>query len=119
MPRVVHFEINADKPERAAAFYKKTFGWKIKKWNGPMPYWMVTTGKKGEIGIDGGIMNRMKKATTVNTIAVPSLNTYLQKVKKAGGKQVMKEETIPGVGQFAYCTDTEGNVFGLLQPKAR
>ena len=65
MPRVVHFEINADKPERAAAFYKKAFGWKVKKWDGPMPYWMVTTGEKGELGINGGIMNRQKKETTV------------------------------------------------------
>ena len=119
MPRVVHFEINADKPERAVIFYKKAFGWKVAKWKGPMDYWMCMTGRKGQPGIDGAILRRMKKATTVNTIAVPSLKTYLQKVKKAGGKQVMKEETIPGVGQFAYCTDTEGNVFGLLQPKAR
>jgi uncharacterized protein len=25
---------------------------------------------------------------------------------------------IPGVGYLAYCTDTEGNVFGVLQPDA-
>ena len=28
MPRVVHFEISADNPERAIDFYTKTFGWK-------------------------------------------------------------------------------------------
>jgi len=43
MPRVVHFEIPATDPERAAAFYKKTFGWKFEKWPGPMDYWMVNT----------------------------------------------------------------------------
>ncbi len=32
MPRVVHFEIHADDPERAVRFYKKVFGWKIEKW---------------------------------------------------------------------------------------
>jgi len=42
--RIVHFEIPADDPQRAAAFYKKAFGWKIEKWPGPMEYWMVTTG---------------------------------------------------------------------------
>ncbi len=44
MPRVIHFEIPASDPERAAAFYKKTFGWKIEKWPGPTEYWLVTTG---------------------------------------------------------------------------
>ncbi len=38
MSRVVHFEIPADNPERAAAFYKQAFGWKIEKWPGPMEW---------------------------------------------------------------------------------
>ena len=59
MPRVVHFEISADKPERATEFYKKVFGWNIQKWDGPQPYWLVATGSKSEPGIDGGIMNRI------------------------------------------------------------
>jgi predicted enzyme related to lactoylglutathione lyase len=25
---------------------------------------------------------------------------------------------LPGVGWLAYCSDTEGNVFGMLQPPA-
>ncbi len=41
MPRVVHFEINADDPERAAKFYQNVFGWKIKKWEGPIDYWLA------------------------------------------------------------------------------
>jgi len=44
MPRVIHFEIPASDPERASAFYKKTFDWKIEKWPGPTEYWLVTTG---------------------------------------------------------------------------
>jgi predicted enzyme related to lactoylglutathione lyase len=57
---VVHFEIPADDITRAKAFYEKTFGWKIKPF--PMPpgheYYGVTTRKKGEPGIDGGMMKR-------------------------------------------------------------
>jgi len=45
MPRVVHFEIHADDPQRAANFYQGVFGWDIKKWEGPEDYWLVTTGK--------------------------------------------------------------------------
>ena len=34
MPRVTHFYIDADDPERAAKFYSDLFGWKIDKWEG-------------------------------------------------------------------------------------
>ena len=43
MPRVIHFEILADDPERAVKFYRKVFGWKIKKWKDPADHWHVTT----------------------------------------------------------------------------
>jgi predicted enzyme related to lactoylglutathione lyase len=58
MPRVVHFEIHAEKPEKAVEFYSKVFGWKIQKWDGPVDYWLVSTGSADERGIDGGIMRR-------------------------------------------------------------
>ncbi len=35
MPKVIHFELPADDPERAVAFYEKVFGWTINKW-GPL-----------------------------------------------------------------------------------
>jgi len=53
MTRVVHFEIHADDPERAAAFYRSVFGWEIRKWDGPFDYWLVMTGPREEMGIDG------------------------------------------------------------------
>ncbi len=31
MPKVIHFEIHADGPERAVSFYTKVFGWKAQK----------------------------------------------------------------------------------------
>lgn len=116
MPRVIHFEVNADDPERAAKFYEKAFGWKTKKWEGPVDYWLVKTGEDKELGIDGAIMRRMdKKVTTCNTVGVPSVDLFLKKIVKAGGKVVQKKTTIPSVGYMAYCADTEGNVFGIMQ----
>lgn len=32
--RVVHFEIQADDPERAVGFYTDIFGWEMIKWGG-------------------------------------------------------------------------------------
>ena len=58
MARVIHFEIHAYDPERAAGFYRELFGWRVEKWNGPMEYWMVFTGPVGTPGINGGLIKR-------------------------------------------------------------
>ncbi len=116
MPRVIHFEINADQPERAVKFYSDVFGWKIQNWGGPVDYWLASTGEQGQPGIDGAITKRMDPtATTVNTISVPSLEDFMAKVAEKGGKVITPKMAIPGVGYFAYCKDTEGNTFGIMQ----
>ena len=119
MPRVVHFEIPADKPERAVEFYRKVFDWKIEKYDMPEPYYLATTGEKGEMGIDGAIMDRSGSKTVVNTIGVADLEASVKKVLAAGGKRLTPAQKIPGVGMFSYCADTEGNWFGILQPEPR
>ena len=116
MSRVIHFEIPAAEPERAAAFYGQVFGWKFDKWAGPMEYWMVITGKEGEPGINGGMMKKPGGITsTTNTIGVDSVDGAIDAVLKAGGKNIMPKAPIPTVGYFAYCEDTEGNLFGVMQ----
>lgn len=115
MPRVIHFELPADDPERASAFYRAVFGWSVSKWDGPLDYWLVTTGEEGAPGIDGAIQRREEGATTTNTIDVPSVDEYVAKIVAAGGQVVLPKQEIPGVGFLAYCTDTEGNVFGIIQ----
>ena len=44
MARVVHFELMAKNPERAVTFYQNVFGWQIHKWDGPVDYWLITSG---------------------------------------------------------------------------
>jgi len=121
MPRVIHFEIHADDPERAVSFYENVFGWKISKWQGPVDYWLATTGEPDKPGIDGAIMRRTDHGTTYNTIDVPSVDEFAQRIEKAGGKILMPKTAVPGVGYMAYCTDTEGNVFGIMEenPEAK
>ncbi|MFQ6673662.1 MAG: VOC family protein [Fidelibacterota bacterium] len=116
MPRVIHFEINTDEPERAIQFYSTVFGWKIDKWEGTQDYWLITTGGEEEPGINGGLMRRMApNASTVNTVGVSSVDEFMDKVKQNGGQVVTDKTTIPGVGYFAYCQDTEGNTFGIME----
>jgi predicted enzyme related to lactoylglutathione lyase len=115
MPRVIHFEIPADDPERATRFYGDVFGWQFNQWGG-QDYWLVTTGDRATPGIDGGVKRRMHPGEgTVNTVDVPSVDDYVAKVQKRGGKVVVPKMAIPGVGWLAYCQDPDGNVFGLMQ----
>ena len=118
MPRVVHFEIPTDNPERAIEFYQKVFDWQIQKWPGPTDYWLVTTGPADQPGINGGIMHRPAgpRAATVNTVEVASLDDTVATIERSGGKVVVPRMPIPGVGYLAYCADPEGNVFGVMQP---
>ena len=115
MSRVVHFEINAETPERAAKFYTDVFGWKIEKWAGPVDYWLVSTGDESESGINGAIKDRTGTLNTVNTIGTASIDNALQAVTQAGGKVLTEKMAIPGIGYHAYCQDNEGNVFGIMQ----
>ncbi len=118
MPRVVHFEIPAADPERAAKFYEDAFGWKIKKWKGQMDYWLVVTGDRSEPGIDGGIMKRGDVKSVTNTIDVPSVDDFIDRIEAAGGAVIAPKMPVPGVGWFAYCADTEGNLFGIMENDA-
>jgi len=116
MSRVVHFEFTADDPERATRFYHEVFGWQSHKWDGPQDYWLIKTGEEGEPGIDGAIMRRDSAGTTtVNTVDVSSVDEIVTKVEQAGGKVVAPKMPLPGMGYFAYCSDTEGNMFGIMQ----
>jgi uncharacterized protein len=116
MSRVIHFEIPAADPEKLSVFYQKVFGWKFDKWAGPMEYWIIVTGNDGEAGINGGMMRKPGGiASTTNTIGVDSVDNSIAAVTKAGGKLVMPKTPIPGVGYFAYCEDTEGNMLGVMQ----
>ena len=119
MGRVIHFELNADDPERAAKFYRDAFGWKIDKWRGPEDYWLVATGPGDEPGIDGAITHRMGPGiTTVNTVDVDDLDAALERAKAAGATVALSKMIVPGVGFLAYIRDTEGNTVGLMQADA-
>lgn len=117
MPRVVHFDLLADDPDRAIEFYSKVFGWRFEKWDSPyMDYWLIMTGDDIEPGIDGGLSLREGKPFSDNlTIGVDDVSEYLRLVEQHGGAVVEEKHPIPGVGWFANCRDTEGNGFGIME----
>jgi len=128
MGRAVHFEIHAENPERAVKFYQSVFNWQFNRW-GEQEYWVIITGKPEERGIDGGLLKR-KGDNPVNgqavnsyvcTVEVDSIDKSVKDVETNGGKIVLPKMPIPTVGWLAYCNDTEGNIFGIMQndPEAK
>lgn len=115
MPKVVHFEINADDLERAKKFYENAFDWKIEKWEGG-DYWIIQAGEESEEGINGGLQKREDSADQVfNYIRVSSVEEAKSKVEKYGGTIESPKITVPGVGYFYMFNDPEGNKLGIMQ----
>jgi uncharacterized protein len=121
--RIVHFEIEATDRDRAARFYSQAFGWQMEHMGEDMGnYIVVTTGDPKEPGgINGGIFSTQPGgAKELNAyscvVGVDNIDQAMASVRQAGGQLLGDKMDIPGVGTFARCTDTEGNIFTVLQP---
>jgi predicted enzyme related to lactoylglutathione lyase len=126
MPRVVHFEIQADDLERAKTFYAGVFGWSFEDYTDytGSPYWGVTTGPQEEPGINGGLLPRPTPAPAVAagtnsfvcTVGVSDYDETERRILSAGGRVALPKTALPGMAWQGYYLDTEGNTFGLHQP---
>lgn len=120
--RIVHFEIEAKDKERAKKFYSSAFGWEMMQQGQDMgDYVVVMTDKMDSKnpGINGGMFQAEgeKKFNAYRCIiGVDDIDKSISDVKAAGGKVTGEKTEIPGVGMWALCEDTEGNIFGILQP---
>ena len=123
MGRVIHFEIHAENPDRAIAFYSSLLGWQFAKWDGPMEYWTIATGSKAQPGIDGGLVRRRGTGpgpmdavnAFVCTSAVENIDDAMSKLVELGGLVALPKMPVPGIGWLGYGKDTEGNIFGMMQ----
>jgi len=123
MPRVDHFDIPADVPDRAINFYREVFGWQFEVgWEYETPrgrekYWRVITGDGSSAGINGGLTRREYPGQPISVgIEVPEVAVCTDLVEKRGGKVLVSRVAIPGVAWFAMCQDSEGNTFAIFQP---
>jgi predicted enzyme related to lactoylglutathione lyase len=124
MSRVIHFEIHADNPERAIAFYTQLFGWEFAQW-GEQEYWLIATGDQDKPGINGGLLRRNCDAeiggvgSFVCTVDVDDVDASVAALQAAGGIVAMSKMAVPTIGWLAYGKDTEGNLFGMMQADAQ
>jgi len=124
MNKVVHFEIPSEDRKRASDFYSSVFGWDVH--DHPLQedkYVFAITSPVDENfmvkepgGINGGIVQRDDTVKyPVITIDVPSIDEYIPKLEKAGGRLLGPKGEVPGMGFYAYFRDTEGNTIGLWE----
>jgi predicted enzyme related to lactoylglutathione lyase len=110
---VVHWEFWSEDPAATSEFYQTVFGWSIR----PIPdlnYTLVEPGGTG--GIDGGIMRPKSgpwPAKLALYIDVDDIDTFNEKIRRAGGKILMERVDVPGVGQLSLFEDPDGRVLGM------
>jgi uncharacterized protein len=125
MDKVVHFEITVDDTARAKEFYSSIFDWELSEadMGGGATYTTITTvpvddtmTPKEPGSINGGFTGRSSEVQhPVITIQVASIDEALKKIEAGGGSTVTPRTPIPGMGAFAYFTDSEGNTMGLWE----
>ena len=117
---VVHWELLSREPAKVAAFYEKVFDWKIQH-RPELNYRLVETGGAG--GINGGIIKpdhpEPWPGNMTVYIDVDDLAAYRKKVVEAGGKLLIEEQAVPGMGAFCLFTDPDGRMMGLWKHGAK
>ena len=116
---VVHWELLSKDPEKVASFYEKVFDWKIDH-RPELNYRLVDTGS--EAGIKGGIVKPEREGPWPGNmtvyINVDDLAAYRKRVLDAGGKILIEEQEVPGMGAFSLFSDPDGRMMGLWKQKS-
>jgi predicted enzyme related to lactoylglutathione lyase len=76
-----------------------------------------TEDENGKKGITGGMMKRDKLPNVTNYISVNSIEEYISKINKSGGRVAVPRTEIPNLGFFAMFLDSENNLFGLFEKR--
>jgi predicted enzyme related to lactoylglutathione lyase len=111
---VVHWELMSKDPAKVSEFYGKVFDWKIQHIP-EMNYRFVETGGHG--GINGGIVQPQREGPWPGNmtvyIDVDDLAAYRKRIVAAGGKILVEEQEVPGMGTLSLFADPEGRMMGL------
>ncbi len=117
---VMHFEMMTRRPKRLSAFYKKIFDWNI-NFIPNLDYHMVEP--RSKLGIKGGIFQPKRSgrwpAKMTMYVAVEDLAPYRKKITANGGKILIRDQKVPGVGSLSLFLDPDGRMMGLFKPLKR
>lgn len=104
--RVAWFELPAKDTKRAQEFYGGLFGWQFQAFEDQDYHIIFEAG--------GAIANAAEQKYPLIHFGTDEIDTAIARVRKLGGEADAKQE-VPWFGHYAYCSDTEGNRFGLYQ----
>ena len=107
---VVHWEIEAQDPEKIAAFYSALFNWTIS--DGPLR--QIGPGIGAPDTITGHIRQGKRSAVVLN-IQVRDLRETLDRVPALGGTVLREPFDLPQSVTVASILDPEGNRITLVQ----
>jgi len=107
---VVHFEIGSRQGDKSKHFYGQLFGWSIES-HGPAN--MINTGSAEGIQGNIAVPDQEPKSYVTFYVQVDNIGQSLAKVEKLGGKVLVPASDVPGMGQFAWFADLDGNAIGL------
>ena len=116
---IVHFDLAADDVERARNFYTSVFGWRFEPF-GPPDFYTIFTGSPDDPGIHGSVSKRQGpllgggRRAFECTVSVDDLPAIQQSILANGGKMLLEEYEIVGVGRMIKFEDTEGNVVAAM-----
>ena len=104
--RVAWFELPATDTTRAREFYTGLFNWQFEAYGSEDYHITLEAG--------GAIANAPQQKYPLIHFGTDDIDAAIARVRELGGEADDKQE-VPGFGHYAYCTDTEGNRFGLYE----
>ena len=103
---VVWFELPAEDTNRAQEFYAQLLGWKFEPF-AEEDYHMSADARGAVYGAPG-------EKGLLAYFGVDDVDGALARVRQLGG-EAGEKHAVEGVGEYAHCTDSEGNRFGLYR----
>jgi predicted enzyme related to lactoylglutathione lyase len=103
---VVWFELPAADTDRARDFYARLFGWNFERF-GDEDYHTTYDASGAVYGAPG-------EKGLLAYFGVDDVDAAIARVRELGG-EAGEKQAVPGVGEYAHCSDLDGNRFGLYR----
>ena len=106
---LVWFELPAEDTGRAREFYTRLFGWNFEPF-GDDDYHVTYEAR-------GAVYRAPSEKGILAYFGVDDIDAAIARVRELAGEAGEKRDE-PGVGEYAHCSDPEGNRFGLFRREA-
>ncbi len=112
------FEIFADDPQRAMAFYSAVFRWSFLRQRGE-PNWWVSSGTITAPQFDGKLKKRAAgERGHLGALHVSSFDVVVERIRAHGGRLITPISAGQRTERQIYAIDPEGNSFRLIETVA-